>query len=70
MSLFDDKAEQEVINVYDFYRSHGLSELVATQLVFHMLLTRTLGFEAEARACATELKIYLPYVFPDNGNTH
>ena len=70
MSLFDEKAEPEVINIYDFYRSHGLSELVATQLVFHMLLTRTLGFEAEARECAMELKISLPYIFPDSGKTH
>jgi hypothetical protein len=68
MSLFDE--EPQVVNIYDFYRSHGLSELIATQLVFHMLLTRTFGFEADARECALELNISLPFVFPDSGNTH
>jgi hypothetical protein len=69
MSLFENE-EPHVVNVYEFYRSHGLSELVATQLVFHMLLTRTFGSEAEARECALELNISLPFIFPDNGTTH
>jgi hypothetical protein len=71
MSLFDDsESESEAVNVYDFYRSHGLSELVSTQLVFHLLLTRTYGFEADLRDCALELNISLPIIFPDNGKTH
>jgi hypothetical protein len=43
---------------------------VATQLVFHLLLTRTFGLESDARECAMELNITLPYILPDSGNTH
>lgn len=69
MSLFDNE-EPQVVNIYDYYRSHGLSEMVATQLVFHLLLTRTFGFESDARECALELNISLPFIFQDNGQTH
>jgi hypothetical protein len=66
MSLFDE-SEPAIVNVYDFFKDHGLSDHLATQLVLHMLLTRTYGLEAEARACAAELNILLPYIFPDSG---
>ena len=65
-----DNAEPEIVNIYDFYRSHGISEIVVAQLVFHLLLTRTYGFEADAREVALELNIDLPYIFPSDGKTH
>ena len=71
MNPLDNEVEDpNIVNVYDYCRSLGLSDLVATQLVFHMLLTRTFGFESDVRECALELDIILPYVFPDSGITH
>jgi hypothetical protein len=67
---FGDDEQPEIVNVFDFYKSHGLSDMTATQLTLHMLLTRTLGFESEARECALELNIALPFIFPDDGNLH
>lgn len=63
-------SDPEIINIFDFYKAHGLSDFVATQLVLHLLLTRTYGFEADARDCALELNIELPFVFPGDGKIH
>lgn len=68
--LKDDEEHPAIVNIFDFYKSHGLSDLMATQLTFHMLLTRTYGFESDARECALELNIQLPFIFPDNGLQH
>jgi hypothetical protein len=71
MSLKDElEQEPQIVNLFEFFQSHGLTDIVATQLVFHLLLTRTYGLESDARECAMELNISLPYVCKDNGRTH
>ena len=70
MSLFSDDTEPEIVNIYDFYRSHGLSDHAAVQVVLHMLLTRTFAQESDARECARELGYNIPYVFPSSGTMH
>ena len=71
MSLEDfGDAEQRVVNIYDYYRAHGLSDNQAIHLVLHLLLTRTYAAEADAREAALELNIEIPFVFEDNGLMH
>jgi hypothetical protein len=62
--------ETEVVNVFEYYKSFGLSDFVATQLVLHMLMTRTYCVESDAREIAAELNISLPYIMTGNDTSH
>ena len=71
MSLEDfEDGDPRVVNIYEFYRSHGISDHEAIHLVLHMLLTRTYAAESDAREVASEFQIDIPYVFADNGKLH
>lgn len=70
MTLDFEGNDERVVNVYEFYRSHGISDHEAIHLVLHMLLTRTYGLESEAREVASEFKIYIPFIHDDNGVLH
>lgn len=62
--------DPQIVNIFEFGRAHGLSDQAAMQLVLHMLITRTYAVEADAREAASELGIFIPFVFPDNGTLH
>ena len=68
--LDDDEMDPQIVNVLEFYRSYGISDQAAFQLVLHILLTRTYAVEADAREAAHELGIDIPFIFPSNGTLH
>ena len=71
MGLLDEHDDDpQIVNIFDFYKLHGLADQTVYQLVLHCLLTRSFALEADARAAALELGIVIPYVFPDNGQMH
>lgn len=70
MLIDDDDVSPQIVNVYEFFKSFGMSEHATYQIILHMLLTRTYAVESDARECADELGFKIPYIIPGNGVTH
>lgn len=70
MNLFNEDDEEPLVNLYEFYRFHGVGDVATMQMVLHILLTRSYGAESEARTVAAQFHIDIPYVLPDTDNTH
>lgn len=72
MSLLDDLDDDPdpLVNVYEFYRSHGIINHTASMMILHLLLTRTFCSESDAREVASEFNIDIPFVFKDTGTMH
>ena len=53
MGLLDEHDDDpQIVNIFDFYKLHGLADQTVYQLVLHCLLTRSFALEADARAAA------------------